>query len=119
MTDFDPTGRQAGDPGAKLDGAKPRPALVLGGFSLALEAVTEVGTFGARKYCDNGWVSVPDGQNRYTDALLRHLLSEAAGERIDCDSSLWHDAHAAWNALARLELRLRGRGDVVNERPGA
>jgi hypothetical protein len=111
MSDFDPTGRQPGDPGAKLDGAKIRPALVLGSFCRALAAVTEVGTFGARKYCDNGWIAVPDGRERYTDALLRRLLAEASGEALDGDSGLLHDAHAAWNALARLELRLRQPAD--------
>lgn len=105
--DKDPTGRSQHAPGAKLDGGKIRPALVLGAFSRALQAVSGVGTFGAKKYSDNGWLSVPDAQQRYTDALLRHYLAEAAGEHTDPESHLAHAAHLAWNALARLELMMR------------
>lgn len=105
----DPTGREQHQPGAKLDAGKPRPALVLGGFARALLAVTAVGTFGAAKYTDNGWTSVPNGEERYDDANLRHWLKEKTGEAVDPDSELEHAAHAAWNALARLDLMLRKR----------
>jgi len=94
-------------PGAKLDTGKVRPALVLDGFSKALLAVSEVGTFGANKYTDNGWKEVPNGLQRYKDAKYRHQLSEAAGELYDPESHLLHAAHEAWNALARLELLLK------------
>ncbi len=94
-------------PGAKHDGGKTRPSLVLGGFARALEAVAEIGTFGARKYCDHGWVKVPNGVARYTDAMLRHYLAEQRGEDVDEESGLLHAAHLAWNALARLDLMLR------------
>ena len=107
MTEHDPTGRSAHEPGAKLDGGKIRASLVLGGFSRALEHVAAVGTYGAAKYSDNGWRSVPNGQERYTDALWRHLLQEAQGLECDPESHLFHAAHAAWNALARLELMLQ------------
>lgn len=94
-------------PGAKLDAGKPRPGLVLGAFARALEAVARVGTFGASKYSDSGWLHVPNGHERYTDAMLRHYVAEAKGELNDSDSGLSHAAHLAWNALARLELMLR------------
>lgn len=103
----DPRGTAPHAPGAKLDAGKPRLGLVLGAFAHALEAVGYVGTFGAAKYSDDGWLSVPDGERRYTDALYRHLLAEARGEQADAESGLHHAAHAAWNALARLELALR------------
>jgi hypothetical protein len=95
-------------PGAKLDRGKPRTGLVLGGFANALIEVAKVGTFGAEKYTDNGWKVVPNGYARYTDALFRHLLDE---QLHDDESGLLHDAHAAWNALARLELRLKALRD--------
>lgn len=104
----DPNGKSPHDPGAKLDAGKTRLGLVLLGFSRALEEVGKVGTFGANKYTDNGWESVPNGIERYTDAMLRHLLATAMGELRDKESGLHHDAHAAWCALARLELTLRG-----------
>lgn len=107
MSESDPTGRKPGEHGAKLDLGKNRLGLVLCGFARALRAVGEVGTYGAKKYSDNGWMGVPDGERRYTDAMLRHLLSEAVGEPVDGDTGLRHAAHLAWNALARLELALR------------
>lgn len=109
MTETDPTGRNACDAGAKLDAGKNRIGLVVGGFSNALQAVSEIGTYGANKYSDNGWKSVPDGVNRYTDALYRHLLKESSGELADKESGFLHAAHAAWNALARLELMITER----------
>ena len=104
--EFDPTGAEAHEPGAKLDGGKTL-AGVLSDFSLALQAVAEVGTHGARKYSRGGWQSVPDALTRYKDAEWRHLL-KSRHEEYDPDSGLLHDAHKAWNVLAQLELRLRG-----------
>ena len=103
----DPEGKSCHEPGAKLDAGKTRLGLVLLGFSHALEEVGKVGTYGAKKYTDNGWLQVPDGFNRYTDAMLRHILKEAGNELTDPDTELLHAAHAAWNALARLELIIR------------
>lgn len=118
MTPRDPTGRNPHEPGAKMDAGKPRAGLVLGGFARALTEVAKVGTFGAAKYTPDGWRSVPQGRERYTDALFRHLLSEAAGEAADPESGLAHAAHAAWNALARLELLLNvGTHEAAPEGP--
>jgi hypothetical protein len=95
-------------PGTKLDHGKARVGLVLLGFSRALLAVSEIGTYGAQTYSDDGWMSVPNGRQRYTDAMLRHLLAEGRhGENLDPGSGLLHSAHVAWNALARLDLQLR------------
>lgn len=107
MSEVDPNGKAANESGSKLDAGKNRLSLVLFGFSRALKAVGEVGTYGANKYTDNGWMEVPDGERRYSDAMLRHLLQEASGERCDQDTGLLHAAHAAWNALARLDLMIR------------
>lgn len=103
----DPTGKDAHEPGAKLDAGKNRLGLVLGGFAMALEQVGFVGTYGAEKYTEHGWLSVQDGVERYTDAMLRHYLEECKGNKFDDDTMLLHAAHLAWNALARLELMLR------------
>lgn len=94
-------------PGAKADGGKYRPGLVLGGFARALIEVSKVGTFGAVKYTDNGWTEVPNGQARYEDAQLRHWLERKTGVLHDQESKLDHLAHDAWNALAKLDLYLR------------
>ncbi len=105
----DPGGLSFQQPGAKGDAGKVRPALVVGDFARALLEVAKVATYGADKYTARGWVDVPNGQERYTDAMYRHLLAEATGEPLDGDSGLMHAACAAWNALARLELVLRER----------
>ena len=99
----DPNGTPPGAPGAKLDAGKLK-AGVLADFSLALKAVAEIGTFGANKYSRGGWQHVENGRERYTDAMWRHLL---AGGGTDDQSNLLHEAHFAWNVLARLELLLR------------
>lgn len=111
MSEKDPNGKKSNEPGAKLDAGKNRLGLVLGGFALALQEVGKVGTFGAAKYTDNGWVDVPNGSGRYTDALYRHLMANQVGQALDADSGLAHLAHAAWNALAVLELSIRGRAE--------
>ncbi|WEE76635.1 DUF5664 domain-containing protein [Comamonas testosteroni] len=101
----DPNGRDQHQPGAKLDAGKPRPDLVLNGFPRALLAVADVAAYGARKYTEDGWRCVPDGQRRYTAAKDRHRLM-GAFEALDAESGLMHLAHEAWNALAALELKL-------------
>lgn len=104
----DPNGKNPHEPGAKLDSGKPpiyRGAIAY--FPRAISAVAAVSAFGASKYAWKGWESVPDGFNRYTDAMVRHLVSEGKGEDLDSDSRLLHAAHTAWNALARLEILLK------------
>lgn len=103
----DPSGKSQHEPGAKNDSGKVRVGLVFEGFARALWAVCEVGTEGAAKYSDNGWLEVEAGKERYTDAQLRHFLKGAMGEEIDPDFDLLHMAHEAWNSLAKLELKLR------------
>jgi hypothetical protein len=103
----DPNGKNLNEPGAKGDAGKVRPALVLGGFARALLAVAQIGTDGAKKYTENGWVSVPNGIDRYDDAKMRHWLKEKAGQELDPDTECLHAAHEAWGALARLDLMLR------------
>lgn len=101
----DPNGIDQHAPGAKLDDGKLL-AGILQQWPRALTAILEVGTFGANKYSRGGWQYVENGVERYTDAMFRHLIKEPI-ESADPDSGLSHDAHAAWNALSRLELRLR------------
>lgn len=101
----DPLGIDQHAPGAKLDSGKQLAGVLLD-FSRALEAVADVGTFGANKYTRGGWQSVPDSERRYTDALMRHLL-KMQREELDPDSGLEHLAHLAWNCLAVLELKRR------------
>ena len=100
--------------GIKMDGGKP-PVYrgVFSYFPRAVEAVATVSAFGAAKYNWNGWEHVEDGITRYSDAMVRHLIKEGKGEVLDDDSGFRHAAHTAWNALARLELILREKEDIV------
>lgn len=94
-------------PGAKDDQTKPPVGMIFEYFPRALIEVARVAGFGAEKYTRNGWVSVPDGEHRYDDALGRHLLNRWIEGPKDQESKLLHLAHSAWNALAILELALR------------
>lgn len=111
----DPLGRNQHTKGAKLDSGKNRLGLVLLGFARALQNVGLVGTHGAAKYTDDGWVDVPNGLNRYTDAMFRHLMKEVIEGETDKDSGLLHAAHVAWNALARLDLILREKEKLAEQ----
>jgi hypothetical protein len=83
-------------------------------FPRALEAVAHVSDYGRTKYAttfaERNWFYLPDGVNRYTDGLGRHLLKEMTEGTWDEESGLAHAAHAAWNALARLESMLSTEG---------
>lgn len=102
----EPNGLSPHTAGAKLDAGKNRLGLVMADFANAIQQVGLVATLGALKYTASGWVSVDKGKERYSDALFRHLVAHAAGEKLD-GSGLLHLAHAAWNVLAVLELELR------------
>jgi hypothetical protein len=100
------------EPGKKLDqGKSPLLQGCLAYFPKALLAVADVSAYGAKKYnvpyADKNWERVPDATARYSDALARHILAESFDGLVDPESQLKHAAHAAWNALARLELLLK------------
>lgn len=111
----DPTGRSQHEPGAKVDAGKPRPALVLGEFARALSEVVKIGSIGAAKYTPRGWLSVPNGQERYADAAFRHQLEVWQGRKLDDGpggTGGRHKAQVIWNLLAELELELRAEEGV-------
>lgn len=94
--------------GLKFDtGKAPVMRGVMDYFPNAIKEVAKVSGFGAQKYAWKNWIHVDNGFDRYSDALVRHLLDEADGIN-DAESGLLHAAHAAWNSLARLELLIRG-----------
>lgn len=74
-------------------------------FPTAIAEVARVSEFGAKKYDWGNWRFVDNGAERYTEALGRHLLAPGT----DSESGLEHAAHAAWNAMARLELLLANK----------
>jgi len=84
--------------GLKFDNGKTRYDL----YPLdAYKGCADVLTFGANKYAPNGWKSVPDGENRYYAALIRHLNAQKEhidsgnkGLALDEESGLPHLDHA-------------------------
>lgn len=107
MLEFDPNGKSPNESGAKLDAGKtPVYRGLFDYFPRACLAVADVSAAGAAKYAWKGWETVPDGINRYRDALGRHIVFESIDGTYDKDG-FRHLAQIAWNALASLELTLR------------
>lgn len=62
---------------------------------------------GAKKYAPNSWQNLPDAENRYYSALMRHLCAYRKGETKDEESGLHPLAHVIWNGLALLYFALK------------
>lgn len=75
-------------------------------FPRALLAIALASELGAVKYRWGGWRTVPDGVEKYKEALCRHILNEEIEGEKDLESGRLHAEHIAWNALAVLELTL-------------
>lgn len=91
--------------GIKYDQEKPRIAEMIIDFKDSIEALTRIWEFGANKYAKSNWKQLDNGIDRYTNAMLRHLLAEDTN-RYDDETKLLHAAHIAFNALARLHFIL-------------
>mgnify|MGYP001567343827 CR=1 FL=1 len=105
----DPCGKDLKEPGTKADLGKP-PVVrgCLHYFPRAISAIAELSAIGSKKYSWKGWATVPDGINRYGDALGRHELRiEDDFSRRDPNTGVLEATAVSWNALARLELILR------------
>jgi hypothetical protein len=115
VNEKDPYGIEPKAPGSKLDAGKvPITRGCIHYFPRALSAVAQLSGIGAKKYSWKGWESVPDGIGRYADALGRHEARiEGDYTRTDPDTGVLEATSVAWNALARLELILRERGESV------
>lgn len=97
--------------GLKYDAGKLK-AGILADFPLALKAIAEVGTFGAKKYARNSWQNVDNSIERYTDAMWRHRLSEG----VDDESGFPHYYHELWNMMAVIELKERAKRPLCDGR---
>ena len=76
----------------------------------ALEQIAKNLTVGLKKYKErNNWKKVEGAEQRYLDALYRHLEAHRRGELYDTDSSvpdMLHMAAVAVNAMFLLEFML-------------
>lgn len=75
----------------------------------ALEEISKVLAFGAKKYEDNNWRR-GFKWTRVLGALFRHLYAWARGEDKDPETGLSHLAHAGCNVLFLLTFELTGAG---------
>ena len=93
--------------GTKYDEDKLQYSLVP---SYALQEVARNLTLGLKKYRErDNWKKVPQANQRYLDALYRHLEAHRRGEIYDPDSSVKdmpHMAAVAVNAMFLLEFML-------------
>lgn len=112
---FDAIMREPDPPGMKFDGDKPRMHLLLNDMNLAILEVGKVATFGAKKYSDRNWRKVENLHERYSSALYRHMLEDSfGGGATDDESGFLHAAHAAWCALARLQILIEKQKEKEN-----
>lgn len=103
--------------GAKYDSGKLLVSALFRGCAVGLEAVAEVLTFGAKKYAEDSWKTVPNAIKRYENALGRHFLAFNKGEEFDPETGLPHLAHIATNALFLIELRKEAAQGVPHTTP--
>ncbi len=106
MTDWKEDGANSD---GKADTGKTRMSLLMVQFGEALADTAGVLTFGAEKYpkppLDDSWRDVPNGIQRYQDALYRHLHAFfVLGEENDPESGRHHLSHAMCNLLFIKEL---------------
>jgi len=78
----------------------------------AVYAIARVQEFGTIKYARDGWKRVPDGQNRYLSAALRHLMLHLAGQTIDGETQLAHLDQALCNLAFIAALRYMDRPEA-------
>lgn len=87
--------------GTKYDNGKPRLGEMIKDFAIPLTELARVWEFGANKYEKSNWKKLDNPIDRYTNALLRHLVAEEDC-MYDDESRLLHATHIAFNSLARL-----------------
>lgn len=98
--------------GNKYSKGKPKLSILIRQFPRALKAICSVSEYGHNKYIESdedylNFIRVPDAENQYRDAGLRHELERGINE-LD-ESGYPHIYHKAWNALAELEIYERNR----------
>ena len=94
--------------GTKYDNGKLRLAEMFIDFKIPMEELCKVWEFGANKYEKSNWKKLQNPIDRYTNAMLRHLIAEETN-LVDDESKLLHAAHIAFNALARLYFIVRNK----------
>lgn len=99
--------------GAKFDQGKLLTMPLFRGLAIVLTAICAILSYGAQKYAEDSWQSVPNGRKRYEDAFGRHQLARGAGEVYDEESGLPHIAHMICNLMFILWFEIK-EGIVTN-----
>ena len=86
-----------------LEGCVILAVVSLGGYDNFLYELARVYTYGADKYGDLSWKTVPNGKQRYVAALHRHMRDFRRGDFVNYqDGMLYHVAQVAGNAISVL-----------------
>lgn len=77
-----------------------------------VEAIVKVLKFGAKKYEPESWQGLPDGEKRYFEAAIRHLIHyrkmrNGTTVAYDEESGIQSLAHAACDVLFLMYLELQ------------
>jgi len=67
-----------------------------------LKQIVRVMQFGADKYGPFDWQRLKDPEERYYNALLRHIFAWREGEKLDPETGIHHLAHAGANIIFLL-----------------
>lgn len=81
----------------------------------ALDEISRVLTFGAKKYGERNWEK-GIAYSRLYRALLHHILAWWSGEKVDPESGFSHLAHAACCVIFLLSFTLR-ESNQLDDRP--
>lgn len=102
--------------GRKYDTGKPPVTQFLRQFPKAIAYLSQVSEYGHQKYGEaendekwDNWEHLENAKFRYEQAIGRHLLEKSSS--LD-ESGFFSIAHAAWDAIAVLEL-------ILNEKDGS
>lgn len=86
--------------GIKHDSGKPKIGQMIIDYKVPLLELCKVFEHGAATYGLSNWKQLEDGKDRFTNAMIRHFLSE--DELYDKETGLLHAAQVFFNAGARL-----------------
>ena len=95
-----PEGVELFKEGTKHDNGKPRIADMIIDYKTQLLELCKVFEHGTDTYGLGNWKQVENGEERFTNAMIRHLLKE--DEVYDEETGLLHAAQVFFNAGARL-----------------
>lgn len=95
--------------GMKFDTGKLRYKLI---DTKALAWLAAVLTVGAVKYDAENWRIVENSDERYYDALMRHVEAWRQGERYDAETTLPHLCHAFFCVMCLLGTNEQDLGEL-------